>query len=697
MIMSPLAFCNSLTGGWLRFRVTVRRPVAVPISPTTSACGRSLQIRRTLDLSAWTVAFNGAEPVLGDTLDRFTEAFEPCGFRREAFFPCYGLAEATLIVSGGDVKRPPVVRHFQTGALKCGRVAAETSAARDVRRLVGCGHATPDQAIVIVDPQNETRCPPDRVGEIWVRGPSVAQGYWHKPDSTQDTFFASLQPTGEGPFLRTGDLGFLHDNELFVTGRIKNMIIVRGLNHYPQDLEHTIEGAVAWLAAGLRGSVRSRGRGPAAIGRGSRGRERRGRRICENLHGHPPRRYGYARSPCGPDRAGQGQQHRQDIERQDSALCVPGGISFRGLPIVSQWQIEDAEVLAEPPAAEVAEPAAASPQSLSPHAKEESGGSDANAEADPGERRASAPRRDRSGLAPVRGAAEAVLEEVRRVGKQRAAGVTIDSAVADAGLDSLERMEILASLEDRFGGRFPEDVLPELQTWRQVVQAVEAYLGRRTLIPGNGKPVAEAAIPTSFYRVAEFPEAVALRQTLENTKAAGLENPYFQVHDGTLDNRATIAQRNLINFSTFNYLGMAADPVVVQAVKDACDRYGASACASRLVSGETALHQELEQAIARFLGVDDALTFVAGHSTNESVIGHLMGPDDLILHDALRTTAFCKGRSSRLAAALLRIMTGRPREDCYADSRRLSPRVDGDRGRLQHGWRHPGPAPLPRD
>ena len=191
--------------------------------------------RATLDLSRWEVAFNGAEPIRPETLDRFAEAFAPCGFRREAFLPCYGLAESTLIVSGGPRLTLPVVLPIDPAALGEGRVAP---AAADARGLVGSGRIAPDHEVAIVDPDTGARCPADRVGEIWVSGPSVAQGYWDRPQESS-AFGATLAGTGEGPFLRTGDLGFVRDGELFVAGRLKDLVIIRGRNVYPQDVEWT--------------------------------------------------------------------------------------------------------------------------------------------------------------------------------------------------------------------------------------------------------------------------------------------------------------------------------------------------------------------------------------------------------------------------------------------------------------------------
>lgn len=202
--------------------------------------------RDTLDLSHWDVAFTGAEPIHEITLERFAAYFEPCGFHYDAFYPCYGLAEATLIVSGGRKEFPPVTKGFDASTLKKRR-AVSASKNDIVRTLVSCGTSFPKQKIIIVHPETGRLCPPNEVGEIWVAGPSVAKGYWHKPGVSQETFQARLAGTDEINFLRTGDLGFLHEGELYVTGRIKDLIIIRGRNYYPQDIERTVEKSHATL------------------------------------------------------------------------------------------------------------------------------------------------------------------------------------------------------------------------------------------------------------------------------------------------------------------------------------------------------------------------------------------------------------------------------------------------------------------
>ncbi|HEV2148334.1 MAG TPA: condensation domain-containing protein, partial [Longimicrobiaceae bacterium] len=219
--------------------------------------------RAGLDLGTWTLAFNGAEPISSATLDRFAEAFAPAGFRREAFFPCYGLAEATLIVTGSRKSAPPTIRSFDPDALARDRAVE----AEGGRPLVGCGRTLLEQRIAVARPDTLGECAEGEVGEILVSGPHVADGYWNAPEATAETFGAYLAGSGEGPFLRTGDLGFVRDGELFVTGRLKDLVIVRGRNYYPHDLERTAEAAHPALHAGCSAAFALPAEGDAAAER----------------------------------------------------------------------------------------------------------------------------------------------------------------------------------------------------------------------------------------------------------------------------------------------------------------------------------------------------------------------------------------------------------------------------------------------
>lgn len=246
--MSPLAFMQR-PARWLEAITRYGGTFTGAPNFSYDLCVRKIKPadRRGLDLSTLTVALNGAEPVRKETMDRFIEAFEPYGFRRDAFVACYGLAEATLGVTGGIWPQYPRVKYFQAAALEQHDAQVVDSLELNAREIVSCGPAIPDTEVAIVDPDTELRRPENAVGEIWVRGPGVAEGYWDNAGATRQTYGAFIRDTGEGPYLRTGDLGFMHEGELYVTGRCKDLVIVCGRNHYPQDIEMTTQRAHANL------------------------------------------------------------------------------------------------------------------------------------------------------------------------------------------------------------------------------------------------------------------------------------------------------------------------------------------------------------------------------------------------------------------------------------------------------------------
>jgi acyl-CoA synthetase (AMP-forming)/AMP-acid ligase II len=251
VLMSPLAFLQRPLR-WLKAISKYRGTTSPFPNFALDLCTRKVkpEERDALDLSSWRFAVNGAEPVRWESVKRFTEYFAPVGFRPEVNAPAYGLAEATLMVSCGPAKRGAFVRHFDKQELAQRKVVLAPADDANARAHVGCGEPCAEQRITIVDPETCIACAPGEAGEIWVQAPSVAAGYWNRPEATEHTFNARLADTGEGPFLRTGDLGFLHEGQLFVAGRIKDLIIIDGKNHYPQDIERSLERAHPALRVG---------------------------------------------------------------------------------------------------------------------------------------------------------------------------------------------------------------------------------------------------------------------------------------------------------------------------------------------------------------------------------------------------------------------------------------------------------------
>ncbi len=249
-LMAPASFLHRPIR-WLRAITRYRASTSGGPNFAYDLCVRKITEaqRAELDLSSWRAAYNGAEPIRAETLEAFHARFKDVGFRWRSFYPVYGLAESTLLVSTGDRDYEPVIRDVSSDALTRGHLKPARPRGSATRPLVSSGPVSFGTRVVVVDPSTRQQCSDGRVGEIWVESPSVAGGYWRRDGESRETFHAHLAG-GDGPFLRTGDLGALRDGELFVTGRLKDVLIVRGFKHYPQDLEHTAERQHAAIRPG---------------------------------------------------------------------------------------------------------------------------------------------------------------------------------------------------------------------------------------------------------------------------------------------------------------------------------------------------------------------------------------------------------------------------------------------------------------
>ena len=335
-----------------------------------------------------------------------------------------------------------------------------------------------------------------------------------------------MKDTGEGPFLRTGDLGFIDDNgELFVTGRAKDLIIVRGVNYYPQDIELTVQHSHPRLRARLRRGVHRREGRPRAAGPGPGGRAAQAGRVPARSSPRSAAAVARrARSPPRRDRLHQGgERSRRLPAARFSGTPAAAATWTARLDVVGQWQ--SGEPLPEPPPAETRRakptPAEEADSPPAPRCRPAATASPAVARRGerPGVEERLPRRRRRKGKT-----AELVIEEIRRVAKERADGMTLDSPIVETGLDSLERMEILASLEERFGGRFPPEILPELETTRQVIEAVEKYLGGE---PRQRTAAAETEIPRGSLSHRTLPRIPATSPAARHAGGVGRGQPLF--------------------------------------------------------------------------------------------------------------------------------------------------------------------------
>jgi acyl-CoA synthetase (AMP-forming)/AMP-acid ligase II len=243
VMMPPLAFVQR-PSRWLRAITRYRATFTGAPDFAYDACVRRIreEDRAEFDLSTLRVAFSGAEPIRTATLESFAKAYAPYGLDPGALHCAYGLAEATLIATGTVAGQGPTTLSVDREALRRGRIVPGTD-----HLIVGVGKPRLSREVVIVDPGTRATRGPGEIGEVWLAGADIPLGYWRNPGATEETYRAYTSDSGAGPYLRTGDLGGLHDGELYITGRHKDLIIVGGRNHYPQDIEATAESAHPWI------------------------------------------------------------------------------------------------------------------------------------------------------------------------------------------------------------------------------------------------------------------------------------------------------------------------------------------------------------------------------------------------------------------------------------------------------------------
>jgi 8-amino-7-oxononanoate synthase len=540
--------------------------------------------RASLDLSHWRTSFNGAEPIRADTLERFATAFAECGLRRDVILPCYGLAEGTLLVSGGPAERAPLRVLADRRSLESGELRAPDERGTTPIALVASGEPVAEQTVAIVDPDTSAACVDGQVGEIWVAGASVATGYWGRPEASAATFHARMAGSDRA-FLRTGDLGVFVMGQLIVTGRLKDLVIIDGRNFYPHDIEVAAERSHPDLRPGFT----------AAFGVASDDRERLVL-VAEVARQHKPEADRALFQAVRTELAATVGVVPEEIIliRQNTIPRTSSGkiqrracrVAYLGdaLEIVGRWKARGSDV-----------------------------------------------------VAPNDAISAFVIDWVREELQVDPARLDPQTKLRELGLDSLAATRLMVALEGRFGRRIDPARLWEQPDIGSLARHLASLDARGTAAsaprvverPTYGTPTAEST------DVALWGEYRALRARLDSLGEHGIASPFFHVHEGVTGSEAIVDGRTLVNFANYNYLGLSGDPEVTRAAQEAVARWGSSVSASRVVSGERPVHRELEQEIARFVGTDDAIVYIGGVPANVSTISHLVGPEDVVLCDQL--------------------------------------------------------------
>ncbi|MBN4077327.1 aminotransferase class I/II-fold pyridoxal phosphate-dependent enzyme [Sulfobacillus acidophilus] len=602
-LMSPLDFLSN-PFLWLKTISDTKATASAGPNFAYDLCVKRIkpEQKKQLDLSNWTIAVNGAEPVRLETMNRFADCFASCGFKRSYFHPCYGLAESTLYVSGGRKNGSgPKIIDVDGKKLEKGKVVLATINSETTFSLVGCGTQSPTQKICVVDPNNKTLCSDKTVGEIWVSHKSVASGYWNKPKKNKAIFFAYTSDTKEGPFLRTGDLGFLFEGELFVTGRIKDMIIIRGRNHYPQDIEKTIENC------------------------------------------HKDIRYHCGAAFCIEKNDNEALVAVFEVKNYDSKKQLKQIISAIRNAVNKNHDLQIHSIVLIKPKAIPKTSSGKIQRHACKNMYKQNQLDEVHIWHSDNEEIDLSPTISNEG--EIKKNQTQALKELSILAAKalgiKSKNIKTSEPLVHYGLDSLMRQELIGLIEESFGKKLHNDLIDESTTLQNIAEFLKEHKAS-TLNPKR-KNIVSKNIPAKYYDFSKSDEYLTFKKQILDLENLGIKNPYFDVHQKLVRDTTQIGNKKLINFSNYNYIGMAGDEYVSKKAKKAIDRYGTSVCASRLVSGERPLHKKLEEKIASFTGAKSSLVFVSGHATNVSTIGNLFGKGDLIVYDSYSHNSILQG------------------------------------------------------
>lgn len=587
ILMSPTYFLQSPIR-WLE--TLSREKITTSVAPNFAydLCVKKITAEqiKNLDLSNWHYALNGAEPVRYETIQRFCQTFASVGFNPETMRPVYGLAEATLIVSATQHRlwdNPFIV---SKSALEQGKsIPATTKEQQTTVSLISCGQSTINHDIQIVDIQTLQPVSEGTIGEVWVSGPSIALGYWNNSELTESTFKAKI---GKDYYLRTGDLGFMSEGELYITGRAKDLIIIHGLNHYPQDIEQTVMQSHSALQP----------YGTAAFTLDNDNEEQLV--IMQEIARTHLNKLD-AQSVFDAIRSSILSEH--GLQVRSIALFKPHALPKTSSGKIQRWVCKQTFIAGELPViaqwnkTDKTEGSMTSPIENTPAQ--------------------SALTRDK--------VKDWIIQWLAQRSHIASSDIKLTHSLAEFGLDSIIATELAADLQNWLGRQIDPAIILEQRSLDDLIQFL---ISQDTST--ETKPSYTMA-PPSLIKHSEHP------------LGALAKNIYFNVTDGISRDSTIINEKKYINYAGYNYLGMSGDPFVTQAVINAVEEYGTSVSASRIASGQKPLHAQLEHAIADLIGVEDCLVYSSGHATNISIITHLFGPNDLIIHDILCHNSILQG------------------------------------------------------
>jgi 8-amino-7-oxononanoate synthase len=580
-----------------------------------------------IDLSSWQTAYNGSEPVRAETLDSFSRKFASCGFRPQTFFPCYGLAESTLFVSGGPAAAIPNRVRLDTTALaehriteptnNCSHNGSRNGLAKNAITAVSCGQRANDLEIAVVQPSTLNRCGVDQVGEIWLTGPSIALGYWNQPGSSEENFKARLKEDSRH-WLRTGDLGFLRAGELFVTGRRKDLIIIRGRNLYPSDIERLVEQSFDFVEPNTCAAFADERNGIESLVVVIEANRELVRIARESM---PEAQLKLAPSV---EKLRDRVFSEQEVSIAEIVFVRPTTFPRTSSGKVQRrrcrqlFQNEELEVVVS------------ISSQIAPSRCSDS--------ANPATRNGAATEQL---LDDIYGTIkEWAIDENRRLSE-----LTPQTTFASLGIDSVAATELGLRIEKTTGIRVETDALFEQRTIGGLANYLAQFgnaLANQSAKPNAGRSIhtreEHSSKPRSDYL--EFFRS-ANRRFIDLREAG---HDYFGTPSQSRTNaRVVIDNHEMLMLAAYDYLGLSGHSDVPAVVSDAVHRSGSGGYSARLLGGTSTAHRELESELSEFMGTEDAIVFASGYVTNLASISAIVSADGVVIGDELNHASIVDG------------------------------------------------------
>jgi len=577
--------------------------------------------KASLDLSTLQVAYNGAEPVRAETLRSFARAFRECGFNESAFFPCYGMAETTLLVSGGPPLADTPVLRLHSEALENHRILKIRNGSEG-QDSVGCGQIMAEMQVRIVHPETGKECAADEVGEIWVHGKSVAQGYFQLSDETAETFQARIAGDNRN-WLRTGDYGFVIKNELFVTGRLKDLIIVRGRNIYPQDIERLAEqhlrfvepNAAAAFSVETDETVRL-----VLVAEGTREMVRWSKDAStDNAE--------LTELNLSIDAFRQALAEQLEVVLDDIVFVRP-----TTFPRTSSGKVQRHQCQKMYLAKHLETVLEGMFEMLAPGLVTPSPNCSPSSEINGDGRTASEPE-------------QAIIESLREWAKSEQksiAALTSHTHFSSLGIDSLAAADIALRIEKRTGARVDPDSMYLQPTIGELTDVLKRS-------QRHASPLSRLKPPSPLSRRAYLDHYAQQTRRFSDLRKEGFDffaTPISTQH-GT---HVEVDGRRMLMMASYSYLGLINHPEVNAAAIQAIEACGTGAHGVRLLAGTLSDHRHLERELAQFMEADDAIVFNSGFITNVATVWALVGAGDLVIGDEYNHASIHDGCMASKAA-----------------------------------------------